>query len=197
MSLTRVQIVSNAITLLGKKPINSLEGQGELVDAANQAYDFLLESCLSKGTWRFAVKQQQLALLQQTPIDNRFKYVYQLPADYIKMITLVPTLRYDWEIFENQRLYANFNDTVWAEYVFRPAPGQFPAYFNHYFVYELAVYLALSSAQKPEYYAPLSAERALLFCQAAAFDAQSRPQTALQSQPAIRNRFVSSYGGSI
>lgn len=195
MALTRVQIISNAITLLGKKPINALEGQGELVDAANQAYDLLLDSALAKGTWRFAVKQVQLSLLVDQPVDSRFRYIYQLPADYLKMITLWP-LRYDWEIFENQKLYANFNDTVWAEYVFKPASGFFPAYFDHYFVYELAVYLALSSAQKPEYYAPLSQERALLFCQAAAFDAQSRPQTALMSKPAITKRYVNASGGS-
>lgn len=196
MSLTRVQLVSNAITLLGEKPINSLEGQSELVDAANQAFDFLIDSILSAGIWRFSVAQKQLSLLVAEPVDTRFKYIYQLPADYIKMITIWP-VSWDWEIFENQKLYANFNNERYAEYVFRPAVGLWPAYFNHYFVYELAIYLSLSSAQKPEYYATLKAERDYRFSVAMATDAQSRPATGLQSKPAISNRYVNSYGGSI
>ena len=194
MAQTRVQILSNALTLLGQKPINSLDGQGEMVNAANQAFDFLLESTLSSCKWRFACKQQQLSLLVDTPIDNRFKYIYQLPADYLCMVTLVPTGTYDWEIFENQKIYANFNYPLWAEYIFRPEVGLFPAYFNHYFAYELAVYLALSSAQKPEYYPVLKAERDYRYSVACATDAQSRPATGLQSAPAITSRYVSSIG---
>jgi hypothetical protein len=193
MALTRVQKISNALALLGQKPINSLEGQGELVNTANQAYDFLLTSTLSSNKWRFATRQVQLSLLVDTPIDNRFKYIYQLPADYLCMVTIWP-LRYDWEIFENQKLYANFNDTIYAEYIFRPIDGLFPPYFDHYFVYELAVYLALSSAQKPEYYPVLKAERDYRFSVACATDAQSRPATGLQSAPAISNRYVNSMG---
>lgn len=193
MALTRTEIVSNALALLGQKPINSLSGQGELVNTANQAFDFLLDSTLSSCKWRFACRQVQLALLVDSPIDTRFKYIYQLPADYLCMVTIWP-LSYDWEIFENQKLYANFNNTVWAEYIFRPAIGLLPQYFNHYFVYELAVYLALSSAQKPEYYPVLKSERDYRFSVACATDAQSRPATGLQSAPAIFNRYVNSQG---
>jgi hypothetical protein len=190
MALTRVQIISNAVTLLGNKPINSLDGQNELVNAANQAFDAILESCISSNKWRFCT---QLPLLVDTPIDTRFKFIYQLPADYLCMVTVWP-LFYDWEIFENQKLYANFNTTLYIEYIFLPSIGLFPAYFNHYFIYELAVYLALSSAQKPEYYPVLQAERNYRFGLACATDAQSRPATGLKSAPAITNRYVNSMG---
>lgn len=192
MAQTRTEIVSNAVVLLGQAPVNSLDGQGKLVTAANNAFDFLLNSKLSANKYRFACRQQQLALLVDTPIDPRFKYIYQLPADYLCMVTLVPWNCYDWEIFENQKLYANFNYPLFAEYIFRPAIGLLPDYFCHYFAYEIAIYLALSSAQKPEYYPVLKAERDYLFSVAAATDAQSRPATGLKSAPAIQNRFVSS-----
>ena len=51
---TRVQIISQALILLGNAPIMSLDNQSDITNAANSAFDKLLASNLSKNSWRFA-----------------------------------------------------------------------------------------------------------------------------------------------
>lgn len=192
MSLSRVQIISNALTQLGKKPISSLSGQGDLVMAADQAFDMLLPSSLSEGQWRFACAIQQLSQLVDVPIAGYWQYAYALPSDFLKMIHLWPH-NYEFELYENRKLYSNLDSPLYIEYVFQPDITNLPMYFVKYFVYELAAYLALSSAQSAQYFNVIETKRAAQFAIALAVDAQNRPQTPIQSKPIISTRYVSTY----
>jgi hypothetical protein len=195
MALTRTQIISQALTLLGKKPIMSLINQSDIVTALDQAFDPLIQSTLSTGNWRFAGTIVELALLVTKPIGGYYLYAYQLPADFLKLIHLWPQ-NYDFEVYQGNQIYSNYNNgstPLFLDYIFMPLIQNLPPYFVKYFYYELATNTALANAQRPDFYEALKAERNIVLAQAQAADAQNRPQTPLQSQPMLTRRFVSTY----
>lgn len=193
MPSTKVQVISQALTLIGAPPIQSLEDQNSIVTAAVQAYDFLLPSSLQEGPWRFAVTIQQLSQLVEKPVVQQWQYIYQLPANFLKTIHLYPQ-NYDFEFYENGKMYSNLIGPLWMEYVFQPVQENIPDYFNKYFAYELATYLALSSAQNVQYATYLAGQRDFQKAVAMSIDAKNRPQTPLWSCPIINNRYVTTTG---
>ena len=194
MALDKTEIISNAVCLLGNKPILSLAGKGDLVDAAEQAFDMLLPAKLSEGFWRFATTYALLTRIEdiEIPAEMNWMYAYALPEDYIELVRLHPQ-NFSFEIFENNIMYSNIGAPQYIEYVREVAPDKLPPYFVHYFVYELALYLCLSSATSAAYYAALKPERDYTLALAMAKDAQNRPQSPLVSAPVISGRFVSTF----
>jgi hypothetical protein len=197
MSLTKVQVISNAIALLGKKPILSLDGQGDLVVAAEQAFDLLFSSSLAECQWRFATNILQLSEVANPPFPNSpvtvdYNYAYEFPADFIRTIRVFPQ-NYDWDLFQGKIMLTNQSPPIYLEYVFQPLIVTIPDYFWKYFVYEIAAYLALSSAQETNYYTALEQKRGIQFAIACAIDAGNRPQTPIQSAPMITNRYVTQW----
>ncbi len=180
---------------MGKKPIQSLVAQSDIVAAAEQAFDFLLPSILSKYFWRFATTIVQLSLLAITPTGGYWQYAYELPGDYLKLVHLWP-VNWDFEIYQNMQLYSNFQSSsqpLYIEYQFQPMIEFLPDYFNEYFAYEIACYLCLSNAQSVNYFQVLRPRADFLLGAALAADAQNRPQTPLQSAPMISRRYVSTF----
>jgi hypothetical protein len=188
MAITKVQIISNALLLLGHSPISSLSGGDALVVAADSAFDYKLPSALATGNWRFAVQRQQLSLLVDAP-PPPWQYQYLLPAGYLKTIMVYPHI-YNWEIYTNERLYTMSNGELWMEYVFQPDVSHLPYYFVDYFIYELASFLALSSAEKVEYYSALEQKRIRMQAMAGAIDAQNRPNFSQVAFPVLDNRYI-------
>lgn len=219
MALTQTQIISNAVSILGHKPIITLDNPDQLVTAALQAYNFLLPAVLSSNNWRFAVAIVPLIQELQIP-PPPWKAMYQLPAGFLKLIRLYPN-RYDFDIFENQKIYTmsrqGFSEcpneyippdnayyqgyvNLSIEYVFMPTTNLFPPHFALYFSWEIAAYLGLSNAQRPDYAAYLTQQRNYQFAMAAAIEAQNRPQFSQVLFPVLSNRniygFIGNGGGS-
>ena len=195
MPLTKVQIVSNAIALMGKKPITSLVNQSDIVTAAEQAFDMVYPSIMSKYFWRFATTIAQLSMLDITPVGGYWQYAYQLPGDYLKLIHLYPP-NWDFEIYQDFQLYTNFqgnSQALYIEYQFLPLIQFLPDYFCEYLIYEIAAYLCLASAQSPQFFQALRPRADYLMQSALAADAQNRPQTPLQSAPMISRRYVTTF----
>lgn len=195
MPLSKVQVISNALTILGKKPVLTLNNPDPLTTAMEQAFDFLYQAALESGFWCFAKTIVELNLLTQTPIGGYYMYAYQLPANFRKLVHLWPQ-QYDWDIYQNNQLYANFNNSgqpLYLEYIFQVDYALVPNYFWKYFVYELAMYGALSNAQSVQYHQALLPIRDKEFGVALAMDNQNRPQTPLVSKPMITRRFVSTF----
>ncbi len=197
MAFSRVQIISYALTLMGRKPVSSLVNQGDIVTSADQAFDLLLTSALSIGFWRFATTIATLQKLPETPVGGYWMYSYMLPANYLKMVHLYPHT-YDFELYSNSRLYSNYNNQyqpLYIEHIYLPSETLLPPYFVKYFSFELAAYLALSNAQAPDYLAELERRRAIELSIAQAADAQNRPQSPLMSKPMLECRYVSTFAG--
>jgi hypothetical protein len=178
--------------LLGHKPITTLDNADDLVIAAEQAFDILLPSILAQGNWRFACQIQQLSLSPIIPpIDTNWQNVYYLPSGYLKNIRIIPN-NYVYEIYAGSLIYCNWGTetAVFMEYIFLPDISQLPDYFVTYFIYEIACFLALSSAQKSDYHQVLEAKRILQMGMAHAVDAQNRPQYNQVDIPVLNQRNI-------
>jgi len=196
VALTQVQIISNALLQLGHAPITSLTGGDEMVTAAVSAYNLKLPSVLSSGNWRFAVQIQVLELLvEDLPPEVPWKAVYLLPAGFLKTIRLFPNI-YTWDIYTNDRIYAYYNGPLAMEYVFQPDVSKLPAHFVDYFTYEISAYLALTNAQKTEYYTALEAKRIQMQAMSNAIETQNRPQFSQVNIPVLNNRYVGGFIGN-
>lgn len=191
MATSKSLIISNILSLLGHGPIISLDDADDITVAAEQAYDLLLPGVLSRNNWRFAIQIQQLGLSTETPPDP-WNSIYYLPAGYLKLIRLYPQI-YDFDIYQNKKLYAGYSGDLHMEYVFVPDAAYLPARFTEYFVYEVATYLSLSNAQRPDYYQVLEAKRVQAFAMAAASEAQNRPNFSQVSFPVLDKRGVDSF----
>jgi hypothetical protein len=192
MAWTKTKIVSLVGMLLGHKPIQTLDNQDDLIIAAEQAFDLLLPSVLSTGNWRFAIQIQQLSLSTIIPpIQSGWQNVYFLPSGYLKNIRIIPQ-NYVYEIYSGGLIYCNWGTAtpIYMEYAFLPDISLLPEYFINYFVYEVALFPALSSAQKPDYFKILEAKRVQQQAIAAATDAQNRPQLSPVVLPVLANRNI-------
>jgi len=192
MAYTKTSIISLAVMLLGHKPIISLDNADDLIISAEQAFDILLPSILSTGNWRFSMKIEQLVLSTQIPPpQTNWQNIYLLPAGYLKNIRIIPQ-NYVYEIYSNNQIWCNWGTStpIFMEFAYLPEISQLPAYFINYFIYEIAAYLALSNAQKPDYYAPLLAQKNVQWAIAAATDSQNRPQFVQVQIPVLAKRNI-------
>jgi len=172
--------------MLGHEPIVSLINGDQMIVAAEQAFDMLLPAILSENNWRFATQIQELSLSVETP-PSPWMSIYLLPAGWLKTIRVYPNI-YVWDIYENSKIYAQYSGQFWMEYIFQPDISKLPAHFVKYFCAEIAAYLSLSNAQRPDFYAPIEQKRKEYFAMAAAVEAQNRPQFSQFTFPVLANR---------
>ena len=174
---TKVQIISLILGHLGHKPILTLDedDSDELTIAAEQSFDFLLGASLSANDWRFASRISQLTCLVETP-PPQWNTVWQLPAGYLKNIKIYPH-RYDYEIYEDQKIYAAWGNTeeIWMEHIFQPVIERLPPWFIKYFIYEVSSYLALANAKKTDFFSTLESKKNIEMAISMGIDAQNRP----------------------
>lgn len=178
MANSKTSIVSLSVMLLGHKPVISLDTADDMVIAASQAYDMLLPSIISTGNWRFSMQIVQLsASTEVPPPQTGWQNIYLLPAGYLKNERIIPQ-NYVYEIYANNQIWCNWGTAspVYMEYAALPDVSQLPQYFINYFIYEIATFSALASAQKPDYMAKLEMKKNIQWAIAAATDAQNRPQ---------------------
>jgi len=192
MAYTKTSIVSLAVMLLGHKPIQTLDDADDMVISASQAFDILLPSVLATGNWRFSMKIQQLTLSTEIPpTQTNWNQIYLLPAGYLKNIRIIPQ-NYVYEIYANSQIWCNWGtqSPIFMEYAFLPEIAQLPASFINYFIYELATFLCLSTAQKPDYFTALENKKNVQWAIAAAADAQNRPQFVEYDIPMLTKRNI-------
>jgi hypothetical protein len=193
MAYSKTSILSLAVMLVGHKPIITLDNADDLVNAASQYFDIKLPSILSTGNWRFAIQIQQLVLTPLIPPPQScWNNIYLLPAGYLKNIRIYPQ-NYVYEIYTNSQIWCNWGTAspIFMEFAYLPPIDQLPAYFIDYFIYEIAGYLALTSAQKPDYYNALVTAKNVQWAIAAATDAENRPQFYEWELPMLVNRNIS------
>jgi hypothetical protein len=192
MAYSKTSIISLAVMLLGHKPIITLDNADDMVISAEQAFDILLPSVLSTGNWRFSMKIEELVLTTLIPPpQTNWTQIYLLPAGYLKNIRIIPQ-NYVYEIYSNSQIWCNWGtqSPIFMEFAYLPEIAQLPAYFVNYFIYEIAAFLGLSSAQKPEYASFLESKKNTQWAIAAAADSQNRPQFVEYDIPMLTKRNI-------
>ena len=129
---SKIDLISNALILIGDLPINSLTGNSRAQTVAANLYDNIVKNELSKHRWGFARRKAQLALLTDAPIDNDFSSAYQLPTDLIALIKLTPMLNY--QIY-GDKVYTNFTQALYCDYIEDVVESEWPVYFSKMILY--------------------------------------------------------------
>jgi hypothetical protein len=77
-----LSICSDALLMLGAKPISSFNEGTDAASVCDALYSNIRDQALMIYPWSFSFKKTQLARLVTTP-KNEFKYEYQMPSDRI------------------------------------------------------------------------------------------------------------------
>ncbi len=132
---SKIDIISNALLILGHDTINSLSDPGRVVRIAVSLYDDIKEDELTSSNWTFAKQQAQLAKLSVGPIDQ-FESAYQLPSDLLKVLYITPRVRY--KIY-GDKLYTNESGAVFINYIANVSETMFTPTFSRMLSMALAV----------------------------------------------------------
>lgn len=77
-----VSICSDALIMLGAKPISSFTEGTDEASVCDRLYPDIRDQAIAVYPWSFSFKKVQLARLVTTP-TNEYKYEYQMPSDRI------------------------------------------------------------------------------------------------------------------
>jgi len=183
---SKIQLISNALILIGDLPVTSLSGNTRAETVANNLYDNIVQNEISKFRWGFARRQAQLSLTTEVPIGTEWSSIYQLPANMLTLIKLSPSINYQ---ILGDKVYCNYSGALYCDYIANVSEGTWPAYFSKMIEYALAMDFAPSirdSASSMQLLANqyLNASRMARFT-----DSQQHPQVAIQDRPFINVRY--------
>jgi hypothetical protein len=190
MPFTKTQIISRALTILGKAPISTIANAGDVAKVLEEGFDFVYPKIIAQNEWRFPVKIAQLSsiLNPNIPDDIPYNYVYQIPTDLLALCRLWPhTL--DYQIYED-KIYANIggSQSFYVEYRFLPVVTALPLYFVDYLAYALAYDYANPITNNDKYIMlirdKVKEEKAI----AMSTDAQQHPNRGILDMPYISVR---------
>ena len=181
---SKLDLISNALILIGDKPLNSLDESTRRAVVGVNLYDNIKEDELTKFKWSFARQKAQISQTTTTP-TNEFQYEYQLPTDMLKPLFVDPSIMYR---LYGDKLYTNSGGPLYADYIANVSESFFSPSFAKLMEYALAEAFAMgirdSAAARDE-----MSKKYLKQAQAARFDdAQQQPQETLQSRPFIDAR---------
>jgi hypothetical protein len=144
---TAVSICSDALILLGAKPISSFNDATDEANTCDRLYPDIRDGLLTQYPWSFTLKKTQIPRLITAPA-SAWKYEYQLPGDRLSTVRSVRAganpnapIYKDWEI-QGDRLLTNL-ETVFIDYQFQTPEFAMPPYFVQLLKYHLAWHLAM------------------------------------------------------
>lgn len=186
MANSKLSLINSALILIGDVPLTSLTSGTRAQVVATSLYDNIIESELSKHRWGFARNVAQISKDIDVPVGNEWDSSYTLPADMLALIKIDPSVPYQ---IINNKVYCNYSDALFCDYIRKPSEADWPAYFAKMIEYALGMDFAPSirdSASSMELLSNqyLNASRMARFT-----DSQQHPQTAIQDRPFINVRY--------
>ena len=197
-----LSICSDALLMLGAKPISSFTEGTDESSIADRLYADVRDQAISIYPWSFAFKKTQLARLVDAP-NSQFKYAYQLPSDRIEAPRAVyyansigiPTIN-DYQIMGDQLL--TNQEEIWVDYKYSVPEYSMPSYFIQLLKYMMAWHLALpitDQTEKAQYWqqvatgTPGENGRGGFMRQAMSVDGQNQPNNSIHDFALINVRY--------
>jgi len=183
---SKIDLISNALILIGDQPINSVEGNSRAQTVAANLYDNIVKFELTKHRWGFARRKAQLSLLVDTPIDDDWRSIYQLPTDMLVFIKLNPNVAY--QIY-GDKLYTNLSQALYCDYIRDVSESEWPIYFSKMIEYALARDFASSIRDSAASADRMALEYTNASRMARFTDSQQHPSTPIIDRPFVSVRF--------
>ena len=186
---SRIKIISTALAKVGKGPINNTSELDDFGNFAEDIYDAVVPAILAGRYWSFANAVVGLNKLTTTPILDKWKYAYQIPADYLTANGVTPFSDYD--IYED-KIYSNV-DGLYLDYRFYPDESKFPPNFVMYLINLLAVEYAPAAEVDQETFAKLALDLRKWEGIAVSTSGQAKPNRRVRSSPFLNARSAGYY----
>lgn len=92
MTVSRTDLANIALTKIGKNRLTDIDADTtEEAIVCRLLFDEIRDEVLAQGKWLFALKRVALAQLSTAPAYE-FSYGFQLPADFLKLISVNETV---------------------------------------------------------------------------------------------------------
>jgi hypothetical protein len=111
-----IEVCNLALLKLGQNTISSLDDAIPQAQLCKYSYDQSKQSLLYQYPWSFATKEDNLS--QMVDATTRYKYMYSLPEDFLRLISIYDGANREMIAFtgcspayeiQNARLLTNFN----------------------------------------------------------------------------------------
>lgn len=199
---TAVSICSDALILLGAKPISSFNDGTDEANSCDRLYSDVRDTTLSTYPWTFAYKKVQLARLITTPATE-WRYEYQLPGDRLGNPRALFTSNAvysrpskEWDI-QGDKLLTNYEE-VFIDYPYQTPEYAMPQFFVQLLKYMMAWHLAMPITEqeaKTAYWqsvavgGPSENGRGGFMRQAMNIDGQGQPPQVLEDYALVAARY--------
>lgn len=183
---SKIDMINSGLVLIGDKPLNALTETRRAAVVANQIYDSIFEGELNKHRWGFARTIFQLNQLAGEPPLNEFRFKYQLPADLLVAIRVIPNeyhyMRFGYEIYSNQ-------PQLQLDYIRKVSESELPSYFVRLMEYALARDMSVAIRDEIDRFQAMDIRYKEEARNARFQDSQEFPQTAIVDAPFNNVRF--------
>jgi hypothetical protein len=117
---SEVEVVNSALIKLGAERIVTLDDASNRARLLKEQYSKIRDNELRGHPWKFAIKRTELAVIDPKPDGfDDWAYVFQLPADNLRIVSIVNGTTYDrWDTEAGIYLLAD-TDTITIRHIFR------------------------------------------------------------------------------
>ncbi len=184
---SQTQICNLALLRIGHPSINSIDDGSKAANALKNNWDAVRDIVLRDHPWNFAIGRAVLAQLSET-ITWGFDYVYQLPADCVRVLGIAdsddadinPRLTYKKE---GDKLYTD-EDAVNLKYVRRiETTGSYDARFVSAFASRMAMEVGFYLTKDPNIFSKMEKRYELEISGARSIDAQEDTPQVIDTGP--------------
>lgn len=109
-------VCNRGLQLLGAARILSITDDNRNGRACNACYEDIRRSEIRKHRWRFAIRRQVLAPLNETDPHSEFSYIFQIPSDCVRILKPENDPYCDWQL-EGRKIYTNDGATMKLRYI--------------------------------------------------------------------------------
>jgi len=183
---SKIQLISNALILIGDLPVTSLDGNTRAQVVASNLYDGIVQNELTKYRWGFARRKAQLNLTTEVPVGTEWQSIYQLPADLLVLVKINPGINYQ---ILGDKVYCNSQGALFCDYIANIPEHEWPVYFCKMIEYALGMDFAPSVRDSAISMELLSNQYVNASRMARLTDSQQHPQTPIQDRPFINVRY--------
>jgi hypothetical protein len=166
MSLSAIDLCARALIKIGATPPAAFTEPTAEAEVARNLYAPVRDALLSAHPWSFATAQTRLPRLAEPPLSD-FAFAYQLPPGFLRALSAGSGGSTRGVIYRivGAHLHSDAEE-VMLSYIYRPADGAFPPYFDWLLIAQLAAEFCLpltestSRAQMLTHFADLELRRA-------------------------------------
>lgn len=189
MSATAVSICSNALLMLGDKPISDFNEDQDRARLASNLWEQVRDHVLRSHPWNCAIKREALAPDATAPAFD-WSYQYTLPSDFLKALSIGEMGQEGEFRIEGRKLLCDDNP-CYLRYIFKnDNPGTWDPGLVEVMTLEMAHRMAYAITQSASMVDTMAQKAAMVLRRARAVDGQDDTPEQLGDNPLYAARFT-------